>query len=50
MSFTANRRFITPIALLGVASLALVGCAEGGSTDSGSVEGETVRISGGITG
>ncbi|CAN5200395.1 ABC transporter substrate-binding protein [soil metagenome] len=50
MSFTVHRRFIAPIALLGVASLALAGCAEGGSTDTGSVEGQTVRISGGITG
>ena len=50
MSFTRHRRFIAPIALLGVASLALAGCAEGGETDSGSVEGQTVRISGGITG
>jgi alpha-glucoside transport system substrate-binding protein len=35
-----------------IASLTLAGCAEGGDEggDSGSVEGETVRISGGITG
>jgi len=50
MSFTVNRRLVTPIALLGVATLALAGCAEGGPADTGSVEGETVRISGGITG
>lgn len=50
MSFTVHRRFITPIALLGVAALALTACAEGAPTNSGSVEGQTVRISGGITG
>jgi len=50
MSFTVNRRFILPIALLGVSTFALVGCAEGAPSDSGSVEGQTVRISGGITG
>jgi alpha-glucoside transport system substrate-binding protein len=51
MSFTVHRRrVITPIALLGVATLALAGCAEGGESDSDSVEGQTVRISGGITG
>ncbi|MBU1587873.1 MAG: ABC transporter substrate-binding protein [Actinobacteria bacterium] len=51
MSFTGNRRLIAPLALLGVASLALAGCAEGGdSTDSGSLEGQTVQIAGGITG
>ena len=50
MFFTAQRRFITPIALLGVAALALTGCAEGGTADPGSVKGQTVRISGGITG
>lgn len=51
MSFTGNRRLIAPLALLGVASLALAGCAEGGdSTDTGSLEGQTVQIAGGITG
>jgi alpha-glucoside transport system substrate-binding protein len=45
-----HRRLITPLALLGVASLALAGCAEGGTDDSGSVEGQTVQIAGGITG
>ena len=45
-----RRRLVAPIALLGVAGLALAGCAEGGSSDSGSVEGQTVRIAGGITG
>jgi alpha-glucoside transport system substrate-binding protein len=50
MSFTVHRRFIAPLALLGVASLALAGCAEGGAADSGSVEGQTVQIAGGITG
>ena len=50
MSFTVHRKFIAPLALLGVASLALAGCAEGGEADSGSVEGQTVQIAGGITG
>lgn len=50
MSFTVHRRLIAPLALLGVASLALAGCAEGGDTTSGDVKGQTVQISGGITG
>ncbi len=50
MSFTVNRRLAAPIALLAVAGLTLAGCAEGAATDDGSVEGQTVRISGGITG
>jgi len=50
MSFTAHRRFTAPIALIAVAGLALAGCTEGGATDDGSLEGQTVRISGGITG
>ena len=40
------------LGLTAVAALALAGCAEGGDDggDSGSVEGETVQIAGGITG
>ena len=41
------------LGLTAVAALALAGCAEGGGDDggdSGSVEGETVEIAGGITG
>src|SRR5690349_18493060 len=39
------------LGLTAVAALTLAGCAEGGdSGDSGSVEGETVEIAGGITG
>ncbi|MEV7692571.1 carbohydrate ABC transporter substrate-binding protein [Microbacterium sp. NPDC089189] len=45
-----RRRLVAPVALLGVAGLALAGCAETSSTDSGSVEGQTVQIAGGITG
>ena len=50
MSFTVHRRLTVPVALLAVAGLTLAGCAEGAATDTGSVEGQTVRISGGITG
>ena len=47
-----RRRLSTGLGLVAIASVVLVGCAEGGddTTDDGSVEGETVRISGGITG
>ena len=48
-----QRRWIAPIAVISVAGFALAGCAEGGSSggdSSGSAEGQTVRISGGITG
>ena len=49
----ARRRTTVAIGSAAIATLALAGCAEGGgddSGDSGSVEGETVTISGGITG
>lgn len=46
---TQRRRILTPIALAGVAGIALAGCAE--STGSGSAGTDTtVQISGGITG
>ncbi|MDQ1130778.1 ABC transporter substrate-binding protein [Microbacterium sp. SORGH_AS_0888] len=47
---TTRRRVLVPIALAGIAGLALAGCAEspsGGSSDAG---GGTVQIAGGITG
>ncbi|PVW04312.1 sugar ABC transporter substrate-binding protein [Microbacterium sp. Gd 4-13] len=51
MISSQRRRVIAPIAFIGIAGLALAGCAEGGtSDDSGSVEGQTVQIAGGITG
>jgi alpha-glucoside transport system substrate-binding protein len=45
---TQRRRILVPIALAGVAGLALAGCAE--SSSGGSSESSTVKISGGITG
>lgn len=49
----SRRRWIAPLAVIGVTAFALAGCAEGGSdgggTESGAAGG-TVRISGGITG
>jgi len=47
-----QRRLIAPIAVISVASFALAGCAEGSTdgTDSTDAAGQTVRISGGITG
>ena len=51
MGNSPGRRFLVPLALLSVAGLVLAGCAEskaGGSADS--VKGQTVKISGGITG
>ncbi len=52
MALSQRYRLLAPIALVGVASLALAGCAEGGSGgDGGSGDTkDTVRISGGITG
>lgn len=53
MSISTRSRVLTSVAMAGVAALALVGCAEGGESggnDDGSVSGQTVRISGGITG
>jgi len=47
-----RRRLSAGLGLAAIASVVLVGCAESGgeTTESGSVEGETVSISGGITG
>ena len=54
MRSSARRRMVLAVGVAAVASLTLAGCAEGGDDggggDSGSVEGETVSISGGITG
>jgi alpha-glucoside transport system substrate-binding protein len=49
----SRRRVIAPLAVIGVTAFALAGCAEGGGgapEGGGDAEGETVRISGGITG
>lgn len=48
----SRRRWMAPLALAGVATLALAGCAEGGGGSGGESgdAGGTVRISGGITG
>ncbi|WP_424446069.1 ABC transporter substrate-binding protein [Microbacterium sp. CH-015] len=50
----SRRRWIAPLAVIGVAAFALTGCAEGGGNTGGGTEsgaaGGTVRISGGITG
>lgn len=48
----SRRRWIAPLAVAGVAALALAGCAEGGGGDGGETNsaGGTVRVSGGITG
>ncbi|WP_243074089.1 ABC transporter substrate-binding protein [Microbacterium sp. SS28] len=47
-----RRRMAAGLGVVAIMGVALVGCAEGGddSSDEGTVEGETVRISGGITG
>lgn len=52
MRSVTHRRMAMGIGMAAIATLTLAGCAEGGgdTADSGSVEGETVRISGGITG
>lgn len=51
MRSSLHRRITAPLAILAVAGLTLAGCAEGGSTGSSTdVSGQTVRISGGITG
>ena len=50
---SARRRTTITLGIAAIATLTLAGCAEGGTDeggDSGSVEGETVSISGGITG
>lgn len=50
----SRRRWIAPLAVIGVAAFALAGCAEGGDSgsggESGAAGGGTVRVSGGITG
>ncbi|HEX5730700.1 MAG TPA: extracellular solute-binding protein, partial [Microbacterium sp.] len=53
MRSPAHRRTAMALGMVAIATLTLAGCAEGGgedSGDSGSVEGETVTIAGGITG
>lgn len=56
MGISTRRRLLATMAIASVAALTLAGCAEaeeGGSTkpgDGGSLEGQTVKISGGITG
>jgi alpha-glucoside transport system substrate-binding protein len=52
MRSPAHRRSIMALGIAAIATLTLAGCAEGGEDegDSGTVEGETVSISGGITG
>ncbi|WP_374113587.1 ABC transporter substrate-binding protein [Microbacterium sp. zg.B48] len=52
MRSPAHRRTAVAFGVVAIAALTLAGCAEGGDEagDSGSVEGETVTISGGITG
>lgn len=50
MALSQRYRLLAPIALIGVATLALAGCTEGGSGDGGGEAKTTVRISGGITG
>jgi len=46
-----RRRLVAPLAVIGVLGLALAGCAEGSSGGGGgSDKGQTVKISGGITG
>lgn len=49
---SVHRRAMAGLGLVAISTLVLAGCAEGGDDtgDAGSVEGETVRISGGITG
>jgi alpha-glucoside transport system substrate-binding protein len=53
MRSPAHRRTSVVLGVVAIATLTLAGCTEGGGDDggdSGSVEGETVTISGGITG
>src|SRR5690349_3895275 len=47
-----RRHLLTAVGATAVAALALAGCAEGGGDegDDGNIDGETVTISGGITG
>ena len=52
MRSRSTRRVLMGVGFVAIASLTLAGCAEGGTDDgdSGSVEGKTVKIAGGITG
>ncbi|MBG9885351.1 MULTISPECIES: extracellular solute-binding protein [Bacteria] len=51
MGMSQRRRLVAPLAVIGVLGLALAGCAEGSSGGGGgSDKGQTVKISGGITG
>ncbi|WP_374947288.1 extracellular solute-binding protein, partial [Agreia sp.] len=50
MRVSLHRRITAPIAIAAIFGIALVGCAEDSGSDSGSTEGQTVKISGGITG
>jgi alpha-glucoside transport system substrate-binding protein len=50
MGKSSRRLLLAPLALVGVAALALAGCTESGSSSGGDVKGQTVKISGGITG
>lgn len=54
MALSQQKRVLAPFALVGAVALILTGCAEGDSGGSGGGEGgsagQTVRISGGITG
>jgi alpha-glucoside transport system substrate-binding protein len=51
MGTSPRRRLLVPLALLGAAGLVLAGCAEAAPTgNKDSVKGQTVKISGGITG
>ena len=52
MRSRSTRRVVMGVGFVAIASLTLAGCAEGGTDDgdSGSVEGKTVKIAGGITG
>lgn len=50
MARSQRYRLLAPLALVGAAAVALSGCAEAAPEGGGGTEGQTVRISGGITG
>ncbi|CAD5991461.1 ABC transporter substrate-binding protein [Agreia sp. COWG] len=52
MRASLHRRFTAPLAIAAILGIALAGCAEdsGSGSDSSSAAGQTVKISGGITG
>ncbi|UNK71687.1 extracellular solute-binding protein [Microbacterium sp. H1-D42] len=50
MALSQRYRLLAPLALVGAAAIALSGCAEAAPEGGGGTEGQTVRISGGITG